>query len=90
MTEINEKAANFNPSIDVRGKRAEEAIILVKNLVDEAILLSVYELTILHGKGNGILRHVIREYLRSVSEVKEIKDQHVERGGDGITLISLK
>ncbi len=90
MTEINEKAANFKPSIDVRGKRAEEAIILVKNLVDEAILLSVYELTILHGKGNGILRHVIREYLRSVSEIKEIKDQHVERGGDGITLVSLK
>ncbi len=90
MAEINSKAANFNPSLDVRGKRAEEAILLVKNLVDEAILLSVYELTILHGKGNGILRHVIREYLRSIDEVKDIRDQHIERGGDGITLVSLK
>ena len=90
MAEINNKAANFNPSLDVRGKRAEEAIILVKNLVDEAILLSVYELTILHGKGNGILRHVIREYLRSIDEVKDIRDQHIERGGDGITLVSLR
>lgn len=90
MAEINSKAANFNPSLDVRGKRAEEAILLVKNLVDEAILLSVYELTILHGKGNGILRHVIREYLRSIDEVKDIRNQHIERGGDGITLVSLK
>lgn len=90
MEDINKKASNFNPSIDIRGKRAEEALILVKNMIDEAILLSVYELTILHGKGNGILRHVIREYLRGISEVKEFRDQHIERGGDGITLVSLK
>ncbi|MFZ4402384.1 MAG: endonuclease MutS2, partial [Bacteroidales bacterium] len=70
MQDISEKASHFKPSIDLRGKRAEEAISMVKHLVDEAILLSVYELTILHGKGNGILRKLIREYLRSVSEVK--------------------
>ena len=90
MQDISEKATHFKPSIDIRGKRAEEAITLVKHLVDEAILLSVYELTILHGKGNGILRHVIREYLRGISEVKGFKDEHIERGGDGITLVSLK
>jgi len=90
MQDISEKATHFKPSIDIRGKRAEEAITLVKHLVDEAILLSVYELTILHGKGNGILRHVIREYLRGISEIKSFKDEHIERGGDGITLVSLK
>ncbi len=90
MQDISDKASKFNPSIDIRGKRAEEALLLVKHLIDEAILLSVYELTILHGKGNGILRHVIREYLRGVSEVQSFKDEHIERGGDGITLVSLK
>jgi DNA mismatch repair protein MutS2 len=90
MQDISEKATHFKPSIDIRGKRAEEAITLVKHLVDEAILLSVYELTILHGKGNGILRHVIREYLRGISEIKSFKDEHIERGGDGITLVSLR
>ncbi|MCX6230158.1 MAG: Smr/MutS family protein [Bacteroidetes bacterium] len=90
MSNINEKASKFNPSIDVRGKRADEALVLVKQWVDEAILLSVYELSILHGKGNGILRHVIREYLSGIPEVKSYKDEHIERGGDGKTLVSLK
>jgi len=90
MQEISEKATNFKTSIDLRGKRAEEAIAMVKQMVDEAILLSVYELTILHGKGNGILRKLIREYLRSVSEVKSFKDEALERGGDGITLVSFR
>jgi DNA mismatch repair protein MutS2 len=90
MQEISEKATHFKTSIDLRGKRSEEAIAMVKHMVDEAILLSVYELTILHGKGNGILRKLIREYLRSVSEVKSFKDEAIERGGDGITLVSLR
>jgi DNA mismatch repair protein MutS2 len=90
MSNINEKAGKFNPAIDVRGKRAEEALVLVKQWIDEAILLSVYELSILHGKGNGILRHVIREYLSGIPEVKNYRDEHIERGGDGKTLVSLK
>ncbi len=90
MQEISEKATHFKPAIDVRGKRAEEALSMVKHLIDEAILLSIYEVSILHGKGNGILRHVIREHLRSISEVKSFKDEALERGGDGITLVSFK
>ncbi|MEI6697134.1 MAG: Smr/MutS family protein [Bacteroidota bacterium] len=88
MQEISEKATHFKPALDVRGKRAEEALSMVKHLIDEAILLSIYEVSILHGKGNGILRHVIREHLRSISEVKSFKDEALERGGDGITLVS--
>ncbi len=86
---INEKAANFNPSIDLRGKRAEEALILLGNFIDDALLLSIYELRILHGKGNGILREVIRDYLKGIPEVKEFKSEHIERGGDGITIVTL-
>ena len=90
INDLNSKSANFKPSVDLRGKRAEDSLNIVKTLIDEAILLSVYELKILHGKGNGILRKVIREYLRSVDEVKSFRDEHVERGGDGITLVFLK
>ena len=90
MDDINKKAVVFNPKLDIRGKRAEEALVLVKNLIDEAILLSIYEVSILHGKGNGILRKVIREYLQGVEQVKSYKDEHIERGGDGITLVSLQ
>ncbi len=90
ISDLNAKAAAFKPSVDLRGKRAEDSLAIVKTLIDDAILLSVYELKILHGKGNGILRKIIREYLRSVDEVKSYKDEHVERGGDGITLVYLK
>lgn len=87
---INEKAVNFNPNLDLRGKRADEALILLKNMIDDAMLLSIYELRILHGKGNGILRQVVRDYLAGIDEVKDYRSEHIERGGDGITVVSLK
>ena len=58
--------------------------------VDDAILLSVKEVTILHGKGDGILRNVLREYLQTVDDVEQFGDAHVERGGQGITIVRLK
>jgi len=88
--EINEKAVKFNPSIDLRGKRAIEALDILKTYIDDAILLSVKEVSILHGKGDGILRNVLREYLQTVDEVEQISDAHVERGGQGITIVKLR
>jgi len=88
--EINDKAAKFNPSIDLRGKRAIEALDILKSYIDDAILLSIKEVSILHGKGDGILRNVLREYLQTVDEVEQISDAHVERGGQGITLVKLR
>jgi DNA mismatch repair protein MutS2 len=85
-----EKQAHFNATLDVRGKRAEEVIQLVDQFLDTAILLGHGELRILHGKGEGILRKVIREQLRKYKEVASVSDEHVERGGDGITLVVLK
>ncbi len=84
------RRVQFRPDIDLRGKRADEAMELVTEFIDEAIMVSASELRILHGKGNGILRQLIREYLHSVDLVEWYGDEHVERGGTGITVIRLE
>jgi DNA mismatch repair protein MutS2 len=80
----------FRPDIDLRGKRADEAMELVVDFIDEAIMVGSRELRILHGKGNGVLRQLIREYLQSVDLVEWYGDDHVDRGGAGITLVRLE
>jgi DNA mismatch repair protein MutS2 len=90
INEINKKTVNFNLSIDVRGKRAEEAISMIKKYIDDAILLNIGEVAILHGKGNGILRQIIREYLQTIDEIKYFGDAPVDMGGAGITRVYFK
>ena len=80
----------FSPDVDLRGKRADEAMEIVVDFIDEAIMVSARELRILHGKGNGILRQLIREYLHTVDLVEWYGDEHVERGGAGITIVRLE
>lgn len=87
VSEINQKAANFKLSLDLRGKRADEALSELQKYVDEAILLNQREVSILHGKGYGILREIIREYLHSVDEIVRFGDAPLEMGGSGITKI---
>ena len=87
INEINEKAANFSLSIDLRGKRVEEAMPILQRYIDEAILLSMSEVSILHGKGDGILRPIVREYLQSIKEVKRFGDAPLDMGGAGITKV---
>lgn len=87
--EVTKRKSRFNPDIDVRGMRAEEALETVRILVDEAIMVQYANLRILHGKGNGILRQLIREYLSSVDLVKDFRDENIEAGGSGITLVQL-
>ena len=77
------------PEIDIRGKRGEEAVDIVRSFVDDATVVGVSELRILHGKGNGILKSMVREYLNALDIVRSCKDEHVERGGSGITLVTL-
>lgn len=84
-----ERKLFFKPEIDVRGKRAEEALREVTVLLDEAIMVGASEVRILHGKGDGILRQVIREYLRTVDVVTSFKDEHIQMGGAGITVVEL-
>ena len=90
MNDLNDKMANFKSNIDIRGKRAEEALSIIQSFIDDAIILSVNEVSILHGTGSGILRHIIRDYLGTIDEVKSFKDEHVERGGQGITIVNFK
>jgi DNA mismatch repair protein MutS2 len=87
---IHEKQANFNSTLDVRGKRVEEVVPMLDQFMDTAILLGHGDLKIIHGKGEGILRKVIREHLSRYKEVASLADEHADRGGDGITLIVLK
>ncbi len=86
---LNTRRHQFNPEIDVRGMRTEEALQVVQEFIDTALMIQFRHLRILHGKGNGILRHMIRQYLDSTGAVKSIADEHVERGGAGITVIEL-
>jgi DNA mismatch repair protein MutS2 len=86
----NEKVLSFKPYIDVRGDRVEEAIKKITDMVDEAIMLDFKELKILHGRGNGILRQHIRDYLRSIPQVQNCYNEDIRFGGDGITIVKLK
>ncbi len=79
----------FNPEIDVRGMRTEEALQVVQDFIDTALMIQFRNLRILHGKGNGILRQMIRQYLESTGAVRRATDEHVDRGGAGITLVEL-
>lgn len=87
---IHEKQSQFNSTLDIRGKRVEEVLPILEQFMDTAILLGHGELRILHGKGEGVLRKVIRERLKKYKEVASMQDEHVERGGDGITVVVLK
>ena len=85
--DLSEKAEHFELTLDVRGKRAEEALDIVDKYLDEAKLLSIKEVSILHGKGNGILRKLIREKLSHNHEVERFCDASLETGGTGITRV---
>jgi len=84
---MQDKRLNFKHSMDVRGLRVDDAIQVVSLYVDDCITLNVTEVKILHGTGNGILRHHIREFLRTIPLITSIKDEHVELGGAGITVV---
>ena len=88
--DLSEKAEHFDLTLDVRGKRAEEALDSVAKYLDEAKLLSIKEISILHGKGNGILRKLIREYLSRDHDVEHFADASLETGGAGITRVFLR
>lgn len=88
--DINEKRKTFNPTLDLRGQRADEALDNLQHFLDEAQLLSEKNLRILHGKGYGILKQLIREYLQGNRDVQSFGSERLELGGDGITVVQLK
>lgn len=84
---IDQHKLNFHQDLDVRGMRGDEALNAVQHFIDDAILVGMSRVRILHGKGNGILRQLIRQYLQSVPNVTQCKDEHVQFGGAGITVV---
>ncbi len=86
--DISARKLNFKDHIDVRGMRAAEALEAVQNLVDDALMVGVSSVTILHGKGTGALKEEIRRYLKTVPEVVSAVDEHADRGGAGITIVT--
>lgn len=86
---IDSRRENFHQDIDVRGMRGDEAINAVTYFIDDAILVGMTQVRILHGTGNGILRQLIRQYLSTLPHVSSFRDEHVQFGGAGITVVQL-
>ncbi len=84
-----EKKLNFKQDIDVRGMRGDEALQAVTYFIDDAVLVGMDRVRILHGTGTGILRTLIRQYLDTVPGVRHFADEHVQFGGAGITVVDL-
>ncbi|MFZ4562656.1 MAG: Smr/MutS family protein, partial [Bacteroidales bacterium] len=90
FNDLHQKLTNFSLTLDLRGSRVDEALALLQRYIDDAVLLSIPEVQILHGKGNGVLRQVTRDYLRSQKEVQSAKDAPLEQGGSGITIVHFR
>ena len=87
---IDSRRQNFHQDLDVRGMRGDEALNAVTYFIDDAILVGMPRVRILHGTGTGILRQLIRQYLATVPNVTAYKDEHVQFGGAGITVVDLE
>lgn len=89
-SKINDDVASFRPEVDVRGMRTEAALYEIEKYLDKAVMMGFPNLKIVHGKGDGILRKFIRDYLRKYGEVTRMEDEHADRGGEGITYAYLE
>ena len=86
---ISDRKLNFKPNIDIRGERLNEALESVTRFIDDALMVGVNEVKILHGKGNGILKEEIRKYLKTIPGVVSCKDEDNRHGGSGTTIVNL-
>lgn len=87
--EISNKKLQFKPEMDIRGMHADEALVAVRNFIDDAILCEQSRVRILHGTGTGALRQLVREYLSTEPGVSSFRDEHVQFGGAGVTVVEL-
>ena len=89
LENISQKRMDFKPEIDVRGLRGDEALMKVSEFIDNAVMLNMKDLRILHGTGTGALRQIIRDFLKTNPVVGSCGDEHVQMGGSGITVVKL-
>ena len=90
LDHMHQTQLSFRPEIDVRGQRADEALQIVTRFLDDALLVGAPRLRILHGTGTGALRQLIRQYLQTVPSVRHFRDEHVQFGGAGITVVEME
>ena len=88
--DISHKMANFEHEISIRGMRADEAMNKVESFIDEALLVGVDEVRIVHGKGHGVLREIVRNVTKGHPSIASVEDEHADRGGAGISIIKLQ
>lgn len=88
--DLTSKMASFDHELSVRGLRADEALGEVESFIDEALLLGMDEIRIVHGKGHGVLREIVRNYSKDHPSIASVEDAHADRGGAGISIITLK
>ena len=89
-TSISERKLNFKTEIDLRGERLNDAIEKVMHYVDDAIMVGVPSVRIIHGKGTGVLRDEIQKYLRTTPGVSKVRDEHIQFGGTGVTIVDFE
>ncbi len=87
--DLNERMMAFSFNLDIRGKRGEEALMELDQFVNNALMLGYEELRVVHGKGDGILRSLVRNHLRSYRQVAALSDDHPDRGGAGVTIVRM-
>lgn len=85
---ITERKLNFSPELDVRGERLNDAIDKVTRYVDDAIMLGIPSVRIIHGKGTGVLREEIQKMLRTMPGIEKVADEHIQFGGTGVTIVT--
>ena len=87
---ITERKLNFKPEIDIRGERLSDALDIVTHFMDDAIMLGMGNVRIIHGKGTGVLREEIQKYLRTVPGIRNVKDEDIRQGGTGVTIVEIE
>lgn len=87
---ISSRKLNFSPELDIRGQRLNDALDIVTHYIDDAIMLNVGEVRIIHGKGTGVLHEEIQKYLRTIPGISRVSDEDVRIGGSGVTIVTLE
>ena len=89
-TSINERKLNFSTELDVRGERLNDAIEKVTRYIDDAIMVGVSSVRIIHGKGTGVLRDELQRLIRTIPGVASVRDEHIQFGGTGVTIVNFE
>ena len=87
---LRERRLRFSPELDVRGERVSDALDIVIHYIDDAIMLGVGSVRIIHGKGTGALRDELQKYLRTIPGVTSVHDEHIQFGGSGVTIVQFE